>query len=543
MELPLEEELLSFMKELGAFLGRQQDLIGLRNHELKYCKVAPKKAKKFKKIASTSRKPSPVKEAEPVKKAKRVKRPAKKSTTAPLTSVVIRDTQGVSVSKKKAPPKADRGKGIELLLDAALLKDAQLKKVLEKSRQETHKLPASGSSEGPNFKSEVPDESKANPSDTSEKTGVKIKVSDVLKVNSSDSDNVSYGNSEGESDDVNDDDNASDDDSGNEDDGEEDDDLYKDVDVRSLGAKHEKEKKGDEEMTDADQNVSQEKSYEQVIEDAHSTRIRYATRTALQLYTKEFVKKAQEERKLYIDVVEKLVKDIIKDEVKSQLPQILPKEVSDFAAPILLDKIEKSKSYQAAPEHREFYDGLVKSYNLDKDLFSSNGNVYSLERDRKDKDKDEDPPGGSNQGLKKQKTSKDAEPPKGSKSKESKSSSFKGSKPQPKSSGKSTQAEKQVFKAADTKMQHDQKSEFGHTVDKPDGEATLKNDWFKKPNKPLNPDRSWNTTKYINFRPPQTWISNIAKAKEAPHTFDELMSTNIEFSTYVMNHLKIDNLT
>nr|GEX50525.1 hypothetical protein [Tanacetum cinerariifolium] len=479
MELPLEEELLSFMKELGAFLGRQQDLIGLRNHELKYCKVAPKKAKKFKKIASTSRKPSPVKEAEPVKKAKRVKRPAKKSTTAPLTSVVIRDTQGVSVSKKKAPPKADRGKGIELLLDAALLKDAQLKKVLEKSRQETHKLPASGSSEGPNFKSEVPDESKANPSDTSEKTGVKIKVSDVLKVNSSDSDNVSYGNSEGESDDVNDDDNASDDDSGNEDDGEEDDDLYKDVDVRSLGAKHEKEKKGDEEMTDADQNVSQEKSYEQVIEDAH----------------------------------------------------------------ILLDKIEKSKSYQAAPEHREFYDGLVKSYNLDKDLFSSNGNVYSLERDRKDKDKDEDPPGGSNQGLKKQKTSKDAEPPKGSKSKESKSSSFKGSKPQPKSSGKSTQAEKQVFKAADTKMQHDQKSEFGHTVDKPDGEATLKNDWFKKPNKPLNPDRSWNTTKYINFRPPQTWISNIAKAKEAPHTFDELMSTNIEFSTYVMNHLKIDNLT
>ncbi|GJU75721.1 hypothetical protein Tco_1272791 [Tanacetum coccineum] len=34
---------------------------------------------------------------------------------------------------------------------------------------------------------------------------------------------------------------------------------------------HEKERKGDTEMTDADQNVSQEKSYEQVVKDAHVT--------------------------------------------------------------------------------------------------------------------------------------------------------------------------------------------------------------------------------------------------------------------------------
>ncbi|GJU25922.1 hypothetical protein Tco_1164543, partial [Tanacetum coccineum] len=74
--------------------------------------VAPKKAWKFKKIASPSRKLSPVKEAEPVKKAKRVKRPAKKSTTAPTAGVVIRDTPGVSVTKKKAHVNTDRGKGI-----------------------------------------------------------------------------------------------------------------------------------------------------------------------------------------------------------------------------------------------------------------------------------------------------------------------------------------------------------------------------------------------------------------------------------------------
>ncbi|GKF95516.1 hypothetical protein Tco_0288251, partial [Tanacetum coccineum] len=59
-------------------------------------------------------------------------------------------------------------------------------------------------------------------------------------------------------------------------------------------------------------------------------------------YTKEFEKKAQEERKLYINVVEKSVKDIIKDEVKSLLPQILPKEASDFATPMIQSTITES---------------------------------------------------------------------------------------------------------------------------------------------------------------------------------------------------------
>ncbi|GKA35090.1 hypothetical protein Tco_0721581 [Tanacetum coccineum] len=138
----------------------------------------------------------------------------------------------------------------------------------------------------------------------------------------------------------------------------------------------------------------------------------------------------------------------IKEQVKDQLPQILPKEVSNFAPPvieelikesrdevtlakvssqphstyeaastltefelkkILIDKMEKSKSYLAAPEHRDCYDSLKKSYDLDKDFFFSY-DVYSLKRGRKDKDKDEDPSAGSDRGLKKRKTSKDAEP-------------------------------------------------------------------------------------------------------------------------------------
>nr|GEV49097.1 hypothetical protein [Tanacetum cinerariifolium] len=68
-------------------------------------------------------------------------------------------------------------------------------------------------------------------------------------------------------------------------------------------------------------------------------------------------------------------------------------------------------------------------------------------------------------------------------------------------------------------------------------------DWFKKPNKPSTPDRTWNDGNYINSRPPQKWFSNISKARQPPHTFDELMSTPIDFSTYVMHNMKIDNLT
>ncbi|GJX15336.1 hypothetical protein Tco_0216168 [Tanacetum coccineum] len=79
-----------------------------------------------------------------------------------------------------------------------------------------------------------------------------------------------------------------------------------------------------------------------ILDDLLSTRIGYATQTALQSYTMEFEKEAQEERKLYIDIVEKSVKDIIKDEVKSQLPQILPKEVLDFSTPVIQSTIMDS---------------------------------------------------------------------------------------------------------------------------------------------------------------------------------------------------------
>nr|GEV20109.1 reverse transcriptase domain-containing protein [Tanacetum cinerariifolium] len=119
-------------------------------------------------------------------------------------------------------------------------------------------------------------------------------------------------------------------------------------------------------------------------------------------------------------------------------------------------KMQKSKSYREAHEHRDLYNALIKFYKLDKDLFESYTKAYSLKRDREDKHKDEDPPAGSNLGLKKRKTNKDGKPSKGSKSKESKSSSSKGTKSQSKFFGKSAQAVESVFETANTEMPQNQ---------------------------------------------------------------------------------------
>ncbi|GJR12712.1 hypothetical protein Tco_0795364 [Tanacetum coccineum] len=87
-------------------------------------KATPKKARKFKKVASPSRKLSPFLGEEPTKKPKRAKKPAKKSTTVPTAGVAIKDAPSESMPKKKTPTKVDRGKGMDLLSDVALLEAA-----------------------------------------------------------------------------------------------------------------------------------------------------------------------------------------------------------------------------------------------------------------------------------------------------------------------------------------------------------------------------------------------------------------------------------
>ncbi|GKD14510.1 hypothetical protein Tco_1198917, partial [Tanacetum coccineum] len=130
---------------------------------------------------------------------------------------------------------------------------------------------------------------------------------------------------------------------------------------------------------------------------------------------------------------------ILKEEVNTQLPQILPQSVSNFVTPvieknvtesleavvlarsssqlrstceataslsefdltkILIDKMEKNKSYDKADYKRELYDALAKSYQTGKDLFDTYGKIFTLKRSRDDRDKDQDPSARSDRGTK-----------------------------------------------------------------------------------------------------------------------------------------------
>ncbi|GKD73922.1 hypothetical protein Tco_1332204, partial [Tanacetum coccineum] len=435
----------------------------------------PKKARKFKKPASPKLKTVPVSPKEPTKKPVKKTVPAKKSFKSPA-GVIIKDT-----------PEA-----------------AQLKEATKGSKKDLHISQASGSDEG---------------------TGTKPGVPNVPKYQSK-SDDESWGDSEDdskdESTDVNDDDNANDDDSGNEDDDgndahdsertdsddddenpsftlidydeeehdeeyesnddnenvydEEDDDLYKDMDVRSLGAEHEKERKGDEEMTDANQN---EESSTQA--PSHPTvpmtpipETSTIAATTIPPLIKPFSSIPKITTPTPVPITKPTTTSIVAlpdfsslfgfDQRVSTLEKEITINESIENVGLAKSSSQLQSTYEAATSLTEFE---LKKILLDK-----------LEKSCEDKDKDEDPSSGSEQGLKKRKTSKDDEPPKGSKSNESMSSSSKGTKSQLKSSGKSVQAEEPMFESVDTEMPQDQ---GGNTEDQPNVE--------ENPMKPKRPKR------------------------------------------------------
>nr|GEW38834.1 hypothetical protein [Tanacetum cinerariifolium] len=161
---------------------------------------------------------------------------------------------------------------------------------------------------------------------------------------------------------------------------------------------------------------------------------------------------------------------------------------------ILTDKMDESQSYLIVAEHKEFYDGLIKSYDLDKSIFSTYDKVYSLKRSQKEKDKDEDPSAGSDRGLKKRMTRKDAKSTLGLKTKELASGSSKGAKSQSKSFRKSVQSEELEFKVVDFDMPQDQEENMGNDDEEPKRQVASRSDWFTKPKQPEDhTDPDWNT--------------------------------------------------
>nr|GEV98190.1 hypothetical protein [Tanacetum cinerariifolium] len=204
-------------------------------------------------------------------------------------------------------------------------------------------------------------------------------------------------------------------------------------------------------------------------------------------------------REEFMNFLSASLTDRITKQVRNQLPQILPKEVSNFAWPVIETMITESLN----------------------------------QRSQQDKDKDEGPSAGSNQRLKKGKTSKDAEPTTSPKNKYSLSRSSKGTKSQPKSSGKSVHAEEPEFEVGNTNTPQGQEGNQGNDDVEPKKESASRRDWFTKPSRPQEPtDPDWNKDKTPQKGPTQNWLMTPAASTSTDKSlkeFDELMSTPIDF--------------
>ncbi|GJR07226.1 hypothetical protein Tco_0530210, partial [Tanacetum coccineum] len=131
---------------------------------------------------------------EPTGKSKIVKRPTKRHTKAPGRGVVIRETPEMPLSKKEEKMTVEKRKGIDLLSEVALTKEAQYEEARKKSLRDFYKTHLSGSSTVTKI---APSAVKIKPSVTNEGTGVKPEVPDVTveesteKSNGSDEENDS----------------------------------------------------------------------------------------------------------------------------------------------------------------------------------------------------------------------------------------------------------------------------------------------------------------------------------------------------------------
>ncbi|GJX76413.1 hypothetical protein Tco_0323224 [Tanacetum coccineum] len=243
---------------------------------------------------------------------------------------------------------------------------------------------------------------------------------------------------------------------------------------------------------------------------------------------KEYLGSSMEEAKHKQYAPHKSVEDIQEIKMEHARKQQVPKETitsSDTTAleefdqkTNLFETTNKSKSFNKSPKQRALYHALMESILEDEDVMEE-GVVDNLKKTKlDDADKDEGPSAGSDRGLKRRKISKETEPSKKAKSTETFKGTSKGtSKSQPKSTNK---------------------QDIGNTDDQPNVKDAPKHDCFKKPKRPTTHDSDWNVRKSVDFRPPQTWISKIAQAEKLLISFDELMSTPIDFSvTMSMNHL------
>ncbi|GJU16379.1 hypothetical protein Tco_1144345 [Tanacetum coccineum] len=254
------------------------------------------------------------------------------------------------------------------------------------------------------------------------------------------------------------------------------------------------------------------------------TKVKDTIDVADQLKSDKLREEAQAENDEFLKQIDSNIKNIIKDQVKAQVSKIMPKvekyvtetlgaeilarssnqpqssyataaSLTEFKLKkILIDKIKENKSMNRSDVQQNLYNALIESYNSDKDILTSYGEVVTL-------------------------------------------------KSPPKSSGKSTQEEEHDPRVNDQEEPFHQEFNTRNDDVSPVREVTDVDERLWNPSGSRTPDREWNQTKTVDDRSPKQWMTKLSQASGITSSFNEFLATPIDFSTFIMNRLKIQNLT
>ncbi|GJW30939.1 hypothetical protein Tco_0047814 [Tanacetum coccineum] len=340
----------------------------------------------------------------------------------------LKTTAKVAISgKKKLTVTVPKAKGLETLSEVALFEDEQMKIATKRSKTQFYSSNASGSGDGVNTQSKEEEEEKADNDEVSSDQRVSIPPDYEVTKEEENQEGDDYIN-EGEQEE------------------EEEEDLYGDLNLNM--------ERSDAEMIDAQANqetddahvtliveplvVQQQSSsvssdlvskyinpildtvlyctrvsvletemseFKQtsqfdeavssilgIIDNYLAFKMKYAVNVAVQIQSNKLIEEAQAENQEFLNQIDSNIKSIIKE----QSSYTVAASLSEFELKkILIDKMEENKSIDILDIQKNLYNTLVKSYNSDKYILTSYGDVVTLKRGRDDQDKDEDPSAGS----------------------------------------------------------------------------------------------------------------------------------------------------
>ncbi|GJV19300.1 hypothetical protein Tco_1368320 [Tanacetum coccineum] len=255
-----------------------------------------------------------------------------------------------------------------------------------------------------------------------------------------------------------------------------------------------------------------------IVDTCLANKMNEAVKKVVQLQSDRLRDEAQAENEDFINKLDDNIKKIIIDQVKAQIKEqvtkillkikktvneqleaeVLTRSSNEYKTShavganlselelkkILIDKMESNKSIHRSDEQKNPYKALVDAYKSDKLTLDTYGDTVSFKRRRDDEDKDEEPSVGSNRGSKRRRAGKEPESTNAPKEKTSKTI------------GKSTKGSKYHHESVDSLL-----------------------------------------------KPVQPWLSTLAQKEYMRESFNELMDTPLDFSTFMMNRLKVDTLT